>query len=158
MAGPESEVVGVHGSKLVVESSKMVDEAQILDRVEMRHGSRVDSEGRERENSSSLPLGNVNLYLGSPHEVRLVGSSGTLGLGSDLHVVVRAANLVLGTVAALREALVTTNVATLASFTALARLGVAAARRTTTGTGHCVEEARGKEEARDLEQGVSKTY
>lgn len=139
VARPESEVVGIHSSELVVEGSKVVDEAQILDRIELRHGGRVDGEGREREDSSSLPLGNVGLNLRSPHQVGLVGGSGALRLGSDLHVIVGAADLVLGAVAALGEALVTANVTALAGFTALARLGVAAARRTTTGTGHCVE-------------------
>jgi hypothetical protein len=39
----------------------------------------------------------------------------------------------------LREVFITTNVSALAGITALARLGVAAARRTTTGTGHFEE-------------------
>jgi hypothetical protein len=44
---------------------------------------------------------------------------------------------VLGAVSALGEVFVTADVATLASFTALAGLGVTAAGRTTTRAGHC---------------------
>lgn len=143
VASPEGEVVGIHGSQLLVESSEVVDEAEILDRVELSNGSRVETEGRERENTSSLPLSNVGLDLRSPHQVGLVvGSGSALRLGSNLDVIVRAADLVLGAVATLRKALVTANVTAFAGFTALARLGVGAARRTTTGTGHCVEGKR----------------
>lgn len=143
VASPEGEVVGIHGSQLLVESSEVVDEAEILDRVELSDGSRVETERGERENTSALPLGNVGLDLRSPHQVGLVvGSGSALRLGCDLDVIVRASNLVLGAVAALRKALVTANVTAFAGFTALARLGVGAARRTTTGTGHCIEEGR----------------
>jgi hypothetical protein len=53
-----------------------------------------------------------------------------------LHVVIRASDLVLSTVATLREVFITANVSAFAGITALAGLGMAAARRTTTGTGH----------------------
>jgi len=53
-----------------------------------------------------------------------------------MNIVVRAANLVLGAVAALGEALITSDVTTLASFAALPRLGMAPTGRTTTGTSH----------------------
>jgi hypothetical protein len=101
----------------------------------MRHGRRVNSKARERENACSLPLSNRGLDLGRPHKVRLVGSGRALRIG-NLHVVIRTSDLVLSTVAALREVFITANVSAFAGITALAGLGMAAARRTTTGTGH----------------------
>jgi hypothetical protein len=135
VTSPESEVVRIDGSQLVVQSRNVVDQTKILDRVQMRHGRRVYSKAGEREDACSLPFSNSSFDLRCPHQVGLVGSGGAFRIG-NLHIIIGASNLVLSTVAALREVFVTTNVSALAGITALARLGVAAARRTTTGTGH----------------------
>lgn len=129
MTGPQGEVVRINGSQLVVKGGNVVDQAEILNRVHMRHRSRVDSKRWEREHAGVLPLSNRGLDLGSPHQVRFVGCSGAFNLWSDLHIIVGAANLVLGTVTALRESFVTANVATFAGITALAGLGVAVSVR-----------------------------
>jgi hypothetical protein len=135
MASPESEVVRINCSQLVVQSSNVIDQTEILDRVQMGHGRRVDSKAGERKDACSLPFSNGGFDLGCPHQVGLVGSGRAFRIG-NLHIVVRAPNLVLSAVAALREVFITTNVSAFAGVTALARLGVAAARRTTTGTSH----------------------
>ena len=102
MASPQSKVVGVDRGQLVVQSSKMVDEAKVLKRVQVSHGSRVDAERWKREDASSLPLSNFRLNLRSPHEISLVRSGRALWLRGHLHIVVRAADFVLGAVAAKR--------------------------------------------------------
>jgi hypothetical protein len=138
MASPEGEVVCIDGSQLVIQGRNMIDQTEILDRVQMRHGGRVYSKAGEWKDACSLPFSNGSFDLRCPHQVGLVGSGGAFRI-RNLHVIVRASNLVLSTVAALREVFITTNVSALAGITALARLGVAAARRTTTGTGHFEE-------------------
>lgn len=100
MARPESEVVGVDCGQLVMHRCKVVDQAKILESVQVRHRGWIDAQGRKRENTGPLPLCNVGLDLRSPHEVRLVRSGRTLRLRCHLHIVVGAADLVLGAVAA----------------------------------------------------------
>lgn len=99
MTGPQGEVVGIHGSQLVVQRRNVMDQPQILDRVVARNRGWVDVYGLERENASALPLDNGCLDLGCPHEVGLVGSRRAVGI-SGRNIVVGAANLVLGAVAA----------------------------------------------------------
>ena len=99
VAGPQRKVVGVDGCELMVQAGDVVDEAEVLDRVHMRHGSRVDAERREGKDAGCLPLANGRLDLRRPHEVGLVRRRGALGV-RHLYVVVRAADLVLGAVAA----------------------------------------------------------
>lgn len=155
----------------MIQVGNVVDQAQILKRVQVRHRRRVDMQGREWEDTGCLPLGDRCLDLGSPHEIGLIGGGRAVCVG-HLYVVVRTADLVLGTVAAesrqcqyagtscfsvymyifvshlgsvlcvakwhhklrdtkfrfnvpLRKVLITTNVSTLAGFTALTGLGVA---------------------------------
>lgn len=99
VASPESEVIRIDGSKLVVQSRNVVDQTEILDRVQMGHGCRVNSKAGEREDACSLPFSNGSFDLRCPHQVGLVGSGRAFRVG-NLHVVVRASNLVLSTVAA----------------------------------------------------------
>ena len=76
----------------------MVDESQVLDAQSMRVGRREDLQAGEREHAGPLPLVDGRLDLWGPHEVGLVGrGSPVIGLRN---VVVRAADLVLGAVAA----------------------------------------------------------
>jgi hypothetical protein len=130
VTSPESEVVRIDGSQLVVQSRNVVDQTKILDRVQMRHGRRVYSKAGEREDACSLPFSNSSFDLRCPHQVGLVGSGGAFRIG-NLHIIIGASNLVLSTVAAacmlalekndycevgspLREVFVTTNVSALA--------------------------------------------
>lgn len=115
----------------------MVDETKILGRVGVRRGCWVDGHLGEGKHTRNLPLIDGGLDLGCPHEIRLVRRTCTIRLGN---IVVRAADLMLGTVAALGEGFITANVATLARLASLARLGVAAARGTTARTGHLDED------------------
>jgi len=73
--------------------------------------------------------------LRSPEEIRLV--RGTCSIVGDRNVVVRAANLVLGAVAALGEVLIAADMSTFACITPFAGFGVAPPRRATSGTSHC---------------------
>lgn len=141
VASPEGEVIRIDGGQLVVQSGDVINQSEVFERIEMRHGSRIQTKAREREDSRPLPLGDGGFDLGRPHEVGLVGSGRSLSIG-NLHIVVRASDLVLGAVATLREVLVTADVSAFAGVTALAGLGVAAARRTTTGTSHCESDKR----------------
>jgi hypothetical protein len=102
MAGPEGEVVGIDGCQLIVQKCNVVDQTEILDRIHMWHGSRVDSKTRKRPDSGSLPLGDGGFNLRRPHQIGLVGSGRTFGIG-NLDVVVRASDLVLGAIAATFE-------------------------------------------------------
>ena len=95
MTGPERKVVGVNGGKLVVEVGDVVDETQIFDRVQVRYGSWVDLQGREREDARRLPLRDGCLNLRRPHEVWLVRCGRAVSV-EDLYVVVRAAAPVFG--------------------------------------------------------------
>lgn len=159
MACPQGEVVGVEGSELVVQRSHMVDQAQILKGVQVRERSRVDSQRREWEYASVLPVLDGCLNLRRPHQVGLVRSGRPLGVVS-LDIVVRTTDLVLGTVAALGKALVTSNVPTFTGLASLAGLGVAASRRTAAGTSHCrirSEERSGKAKAKGVKRGQTKT-
>lgn len=98
----------------------MVDQAQLLEAVILRCRDGVDIEIKG-EDACQTPLLNGSLDLGRPHQIRRPVGAGLL----DGNVVVRTSDLVLGAVLALREALVTSDVPLLASFAALARLGVA---------------------------------
>jgi hypothetical protein len=111
MPGPQSKVVGVKGGKLMVQRGDVVDQAQILNGIQVRKRSRVNCQRREREHASALPLPDCGLDLRCPHQIRLVGSGRALCI-IGRNIVVGATDLVLGTVAALRKALVTSNMAT----------------------------------------------
>lgn len=102
MASPKSEVVCVDGSKLIVQGSDVVDQPEVFDRVEMGHGSRVESQAGEGKDSGSLPVRDSCLDLWCPHQVGLVGSRGSVCIG-NLHIVVGTSDLVLGAVAAAIE-------------------------------------------------------
>lgn len=105
MASPQGKVVCFHGSQLAVQSRDMIDQAEILTRVQVRHGSWVDAQRRKGEHAGGLPVGNVRFNLRRPHEVGLVRCGGAISIGG-LHVVVRAADLVLGAIAAVSRRLV----------------------------------------------------
>jgi len=141
LTSPEGETVGVKGGQLIADGSHMIDESEVLDVEVLRVRRRVDVEVGEGELSSLLPHRDGRLNLGSPHEIGLVRGRGTIF--GDGHVIVGAADLVLGAVTALGEALVTSDVATLASITALAGLGVTAAGGATTRTGHYGQDGGG---------------
>ena len=113
----------------------MMDQAKILERIVLRHGSWVDTHFRERKDACCLPVGDDCLDFWSPHEIGLIRGSRTIRVGGR-DIIVRASDLVLRAVAALGKVLIAADVPTFAGFTTLARLGVTAARGTTTGTGH----------------------
>jgi hypothetical protein len=136
VAGPQGEVVGTHGGKSIVQGRDMVNEPQLLVRVVDRGQREVEVRGGEREDPSSLPLGDGRLVLRIPHQIGLVGSGGAVGI-CHLHVIVRATDLVLGAVSALGKVLVASDVSTLAGIASFAGLGMAPARRTAAWTSHC---------------------
>lgn len=76
----------------------MMDQSQVLKGEELRGRRRVDSEAGERKHAGAAPLIDRSLDVGRPHQVGLVGrASAALG---DRDVIVRALDLVLGTIAA----------------------------------------------------------
>lgn len=117
----------------MADGRNVVNQAQFLEVVTVRSRGGVDLQVREGEDAGQTPLVNGSLNLGGPQQVgRAVGTRLLNG-----YVIVGTSNLVLGAILALRKAFVTPNVPLLARLTALARLGVAATRRTTAGTSHC---------------------
>lgn len=106
-------MVRVHRVQLVVDLGNVVHQEKLLERVEIWVGARVNLKRREGEDARHLPFGDPELLLSSPEKVGLLRSNGTVGI-NRWHVVVGAAALVLGAVAALRKALITTDVASLA--------------------------------------------
>lgn len=102
----------------------MVDQTQLLEAVVLRRRDRVDIEVKG-EDACQTPLLDGCLDIRRPHQIR--GPVGASLL--DGNVVVRASDLVLGAVLALREALVASDVPLLASLAALAGLGVATNRK-----------------------------
>lgn len=134
LPGPQSEGISVDGAEFMADGSDVVNQPEILNRQILRCRRRKDIEAGERKVSSLLPLMNGCLNLRRPHEVWLIRSGRPII--RHRNVVVRASDLVLGTVATLGEVFIAANVATLACVTPLTRLGVAPSGRTTTGTGH----------------------
>lgn len=113
VTSPQGEVVRIHRVQLVVHFGNVVHQEKLLERVESWVGTRVELKRREGENARHLPFGDPDLLLSSPEKVGLLRSSRAVGIKGG-HVIVRAATLVLGAVAALRKALITADVATLA--------------------------------------------
>lgn len=157
VASPEGETVGVDVAQLVADGGDVVNQPQILHRVVLGRRRWVDVQAGERKYASLLPQFDGALDLRGPHEIRLVGSGGSVvGHGN---IIVRAADLVLSTVSAraavsivhpapkqvalfkktlpLREVFVTSDVTALAVLASLAGLGVTAAGGTTTRASHC---------------------
>jgi hypothetical protein len=140
LSGPKGEVVRINGGEFAADGGDMVDQAQVFQGVMLGRRRWVDVETWEWEDSRPLPLLNGCLDFRGPHQIRLVRTGRPVFW--DWHVIVRAANLVLGAIATLREVLVTSNMSTLAeqglaqqhmepiarpnvpSVTSLARLGV----------------------------------
>ena len=89
-----------------------MNQAQLVCAEVLRSRSRVNVKVREREEASALPLFNDSLDFGRPHKIRLIRRSRSVI--SDRNVIVWATDLVLGAVAALGKAFITTNVAALA--------------------------------------------
>lgn len=135
MAGPKGETAGLHRVQLVADGGNVIDEPELLTREAFDSGGWQDVQIGEREQPRSLPLVDRYLDLGGPHEISLVRSEGAVL--SKGHVIVGAADLVLGAIATLREVLIAANVTALARLTTLTGLGVTAARRTTARAGHC---------------------
>lgn len=121
LACPQCEAVGVPVAKLMADGCNMVDQAQLLGIVALRVGRRADIQAGHWENARLLPMINDSLDLWAPHQIRRAVRTCIL----NWDVVVRASNLVLGTVLALREILITPDVPLLARLATLARLGVA---------------------------------
>jgi len=120
---------------VVADGSNVVDEPQLVRGESPRVRSRVDVQAGEGEDAGALPLFDGSFDVRGPHEVRLVrGASSVIGHGE---VIVRAALLVLGTVAALRKGLVASDMAFFTSLTSFAGFGMAPSGRATTGTSHC---------------------
>lgn len=87
---------------------------QVFSRKVLWVGSRVDVHSGEGEYTGVLPLFNDSLVLWGPHQIRLIGRAGALI--RHRNVIVWTPDLVLGTVATLRERLVTSNVPTFATW------------------------------------------
>ena len=101
LPGPEREVIGVEFLHLLADGGDVVDQPQVLNREELRRRGRVDTQTGEGEHASAAPLVDRCLDFRRPHEVGLVRrASPVLGNGN---IIVRAADLVLGTVAAASE-------------------------------------------------------
>ena len=98
----------------------MVDQAQLLEGVVLWCRDRVDVEVKG-EDACTAPKVDGCLNLGRPHQIRRPVGASLL----DGNVVVGTSDLVLGAVLALGEALIASDMPLLASFAALARLGVA---------------------------------
>lgn len=121
LTSPQGEAVGVPVAELMANGRDMVNQAQFLGAVTLRVGRRVDIQTRDWKHARLLPVVDDCLYFRAPHQIRRAIGTSVL----DRNVVVGAPNLVLGTVLALREVLITSDVPLLASFTTFARLGVA---------------------------------
>lgn len=90
----------------------MVDQTQFLVGEELGSWGGIDIQAGEGENTSLSPLLDSCFVLRRPHEIRLFRSSSSVVSNRD--IVVRATNLVLGAVAALWEALITSDMTALA--------------------------------------------
>lgn len=101
LAGPKSKPISIHGAHFIADGGNMEDQPKVFDRKVLRCRRWVNVEAWERENASSLPLLDGGLDLGSPHQIGLVGRSRSL-IGNR-HVVIRASDLMLGTVTTTKE-------------------------------------------------------
>lgn len=75
----------------------MVDQSQILSAPTLRGRGRVNVQAGKGEDAGLLPLVDGSLVLGVPHQIRLVGGTGSILRSRD--IVVWTTNLVLGTIA-----------------------------------------------------------
>lgn len=98
LTGPKGKPVSIHGTHLIADGSDVENQPKIFNRIVLRCRCWVDIKARERENSSSLPLLDGGLNLRGPHQIGLVGSCRPFI--RNRHIVVRASDLVLGTVTA----------------------------------------------------------
>lgn len=131
----------------------MVDEAEVRLGVESPLRLGIHAQFRKGKLASGLPDVDRGLDLRSPEEIGLLSTFWTVRSSRGRAVVVVTADLVLCAVSAgervsveqffetkrrlpLRKGLVAANVPLLAGFATFPRLGMATARRTTTGTGH----------------------
>ena len=93
VTSPEGEVVGIHKTQLVADRGNVVDQTQVVKRVILRCRGRVDVQTGKGKDSSSLPLLDILHDFGSPHEIRLIGSSSSVI--RDGQIIVWASDLVL---------------------------------------------------------------
>lgn len=112
LSSPQGESSSVNEGHFVADGGNMVDQPQVFNREVLRRRSRVYVQAREGKHPGALPLLYSCLDLGRPHEVGPVGGGGSILCHGN--VIVGTFDLVLGTVAALREALVTSDMSTLA--------------------------------------------
>lgn len=105
----------------MTDGRNVVNQTQLLRIVALRVGRRVDIQTGDWKDARLLPVVDDDLHIGSPHQIRRPVGTRIL----HRNVVVGAPNLVLRAVFALREVLITSDMALLASFTTFARLGVA---------------------------------
>jgi hypothetical protein len=134
LASPDGEIAGVMDTKLTGNGGDMVDQAEIFEGEELRGRRWVDVKIWKWENSSLLPTFNVGFDLWSPKQIRLLRSYSSFFLGWHVHV--RTTTIMLRTIAALREILVTTYMSTFASLATLAGLCMAPTGRSTTRASH----------------------
>jgi hypothetical protein len=145
---PDGEAACIGISQFARDRGNMVDEAEVLQREELRRRRWVEVQVRERKAPSALPAFDLSLDLRGPKQIRLLRSGSTVLLRRHVHI--RATAVVLRAVSAggkvslvlvhscghivnlpLGEILVATNVSTLAGLTTFARLGVTAAELVT---------------------------
>lgn len=113
MASPQSETAGIEvTAELVADGCEVVKQTQFLVGEVLRIRRRIDVEAREGEDCGHSPRVDGCFDGFVPEQIRLVRSSGSVvGHGN---ILVRASDLVLGAVAALRKVLVAANVTTFA--------------------------------------------
>jgi hypothetical protein len=153
LSSPQGEAICTNLDHPVANRSNMMNQPQLLDLEVLRCRCRIDVEAGEGKHPGALPLVNGGFDLRSPEKIRLL--RGPCAVVGNSDIVVRATDLVLCAVAAeqmseartgtkmrhgtvpLGEVLIASDMTTFAGITALAGLGVAPPRRTTTGTSHC---------------------
>jgi len=112
----------------------MVNEAQLLDGVELHYWSWEYGSARKWEDASPLPAFNFLLDLPCPEEIRFFRCNSPLLLSWHVHI--GTATVVLGAISALRKVFVTANVPPFARIATFTGLGMAPSRRSTAGSSH----------------------
>lgn len=108
-------------AEFTAHKADVAQEAQVVELEHLGVDIVEDVQHGERPHHGVDPLVGDADNIVSPHDTGLVGGAGAV----DGHVVVGAADLVLGAVEALRKGFVAADVAALAGIAALAGLGVA---------------------------------
>jgi hypothetical protein len=124
-------------TKFARDRGNVVNEAEVLKTEELRRWCWIYVKIWKGKISGLLPTLNLCLNLWSPKQIRFLRRDSPFLL--NWHVHVWTATVVLRAISALGKVLVTTYMPTFASFTTLARFGMAPTRRSTTRAGHLDE-------------------